>query len=57
HRAIGVIALPNDASLALHRRLGFEKIGVFSEAGFKLGRYWDIAWYQRPLSHMTGPDR
>jgi phosphinothricin acetyltransferase len=57
HRAIGVIALPNDASLALHRRLGFEKIGVFSEAGFKLGRFWDVAWYQRSLSRMTGPDR
>ena len=43
------IALPNDASVALHRRLGFEYIGVFKAVGRKFDRWHDVAWYQRPL--------
>ncbi|HEX7187687.1 MAG TPA: GNAT family N-acetyltransferase [Actinomycetes bacterium] len=49
HRAFALVALPNDASDALHRRLGFREAGVWSEAGRKLGRWWDVRWYERPL--------
>ena len=48
HRIVAGIAMPNPASVALHRRLGFEQVGVFSEVGFKFGRYWDVAWFTRP---------
>jgi phosphinothricin acetyltransferase len=41
--------LPNPASLALHQRLGFKPVGVFREVGRKFGRYWDVAWTERPL--------
>ena len=41
--------LPNDASIALHRRVGFEPIGVFKSVGRKFGRWHDVAWMQRPL--------
>ena len=47
HTQVGVIALPNDASEALHRSLGFERVGVLREVGHKFGRYVDTAWYQR----------
>lgn len=40
HRAYAVVALPNDASVALHHRLGFRDVGVQDECGWKLGRYW-----------------
>jgi phosphinothricin acetyltransferase len=50
HRACAAIALPNDASLALHRRLGFVPVGTFTEVGAKHGRYIDVAWLERPLS-------
>lgn len=50
HNAFAGIALPNDASVALHERSGFVKIGVFEEIGFKFGRWIDVAWYQRPLN-------
>jgi len=43
------IALPNDASVALHRRMGFEFIGVFKAVGRKFDRWHDEAWYQRAL--------
>ena len=49
HRAYGCIALPNYASVALHKRSGFRAIGVFSEQGKKFGRYWDVAWFEKRL--------
>ena len=40
HRAYAVVALPNEASVALHHKLGFADVGVEDESGYKLGRYW-----------------
>jgi phosphinothricin acetyltransferase len=56
HTLVAVIALPNDASIALHRALGFEEVGVLREVGFKFGRYVDTAWYQR-RAQRPGSDR
>ena len=41
------VTLPNDASIALHRRFGFASVGVFREVGRKFGRYHDVEWFQR----------
>jgi len=46
-RAFAGIALPNVASIATHKALGFTEIGVFSEAGFKFDQWHDVAWWQR----------
>jgi L-amino acid N-acyltransferase YncA len=43
------IALPNEASIALHRSVGFEPIGIFSAVGRKFGKWHDVAWFQRRL--------
>jgi phosphinothricin acetyltransferase len=48
-RIVAGYALPNPASAALHQRFGFKLVGVFTENGRKFGRYWDVAWMQRPL--------
>jgi len=47
HRAYAGITMPNDASIALHERLGFEEVARFSEVGFKFDRYWDVVWFER----------
>ncbi len=47
--AFAGIALPNDASVALHESLGFEMIGVFHRVGRKFDRWHDVAWLQRRL--------
>jgi phosphinothricin acetyltransferase len=47
HRYVAGYALPNSASEALHRRFGFKVVGVFSENGRKLGKYWDVCWLER----------
>lgn len=47
--AIGGIALPNDASVALHERQGFHKVAHFEKVGFKFGRWIDVGYWQRLL--------
>jgi phosphinothricin acetyltransferase len=49
HRAYAGITMPNDASVALHERFSFRRVAYFTEQGRKLGRYWDVAWYEKPL--------
>jgi phosphinothricin acetyltransferase len=43
------ITLPNEASVHLHRSLGFVEVGVFRRAGRKFGAWHDVSWWQRPL--------
>jgi phosphinothricin acetyltransferase len=43
------VALPNDASVALHERFGFTRVGVFTAVGRKFDRYWDVAWFQKQM--------
>ena len=50
HRAYGGVALPNDASVALHRKLGFERVGSYHEVGFKFDRYWSVDWFEKDVS-------
>ena len=49
HRAYAGITLPNEASIALHRRFGFTDVGVYREVGRKFGRYHDVLRMQRDL--------
>jgi phosphinothricin acetyltransferase len=47
--ALAAITLPNEASVELHRGVGFEPIGVFRAVGHKFGKWQDVGWYQRKL--------
>ncbi|MFN2602886.1 MAG: arsinothricin resistance N-acetyltransferase ArsN1 family B [Gemmatimonadaceae bacterium] len=49
------ITLPNPASEALHRALGFVQIGTYARVGFKLGEWRDVAWYGRTLGGYDTP--
>ena len=49
HSLIGGIALPNAASVALHKTLGFREVGAFREVGWKFDRWHDVVFYQRVL--------
>lgn len=49
HAIIGGIALPNEASVALHEKLGMRQVAHFSEVGFKFGRWVDVGYWQRVL--------
>jgi phosphinothricin acetyltransferase len=49
HTALALIALPNDASIRLHERCGFELVGTMREVGDKQERMIDVGVYQRML--------
>lgn len=44
------ITLPNEASVALHERLGFARVGVSPRIGWKQGRWHDVSWWQMELA-------
>ncbi|HTK38251.1 MAG TPA: GNAT family N-acetyltransferase [Pyrinomonadaceae bacterium] len=46
HAVIAGIALPNDASIRLHEKFGFEKVAHFREVGFKFGKWIDVGYWQ-----------
>lgn len=49
HRAIAGIVLPNEASIALHERLGFVHVGTFGQVGRKFDRWHDLGFWQLDL--------
>ena len=49
--AIGVIALPNAASVALHEACGFVHAGTQRAIGYKHGRWHDVGFWDRDLAH------
>jgi len=46
HVVIGGVALPNEASVALHAKLGFQKVAHFKEVGWKFGRWIDVGYWE-----------
>lgn len=50
HRIVVGIALPNDASIALHHKFGFEKIGIFDEYAFYKEKYISSIWMQKKMN-------
>ena len=46
HTVMGGIALPNDASVALHEKLGFAKVAQFRQVGHKFGNWIDVGYWQ-----------
>ena len=50
HTAIGVIALPNPGSIALHEKCGFKKVGQLKDIGLKNGEWVDVGYWQLVFS-------
>ena len=46
HSLIGGIALPNNASVSLHEKLGFEKVAHFKEVGWKFNQWIDVGYWE-----------
>ena len=53
--AVAGMTLPNDASVGLHRALGFEPVGTYRRIGWKHGAWHDVAWAQRSLADGQDP--
>jgi L-amino acid N-acyltransferase YncA len=48
--AVAGMTLPNDASVGLHRAMGFEPVGTYRRIGWKHDAWHDVAWAQRALA-------
>lgn len=46
---MAVIALPNEASIALHKRMSFTEAGLFKSVGYKFDQWVDVAYYQKTM--------
>ncbi|WP_194767977.1 GNAT family N-acetyltransferase [Tamlana sp. I1] len=49
HTVLGVLTIPNDASIKLHEKFGFEKVAHLNEVGFKFDTWqhvgiWQLKW-------------
>lgn len=55
--AIGAIALPNDASVALHEKLGFTHRGSYAGVGYKFGQWLDVGLWQKELAPREATPR
>jgi L-amino acid N-acyltransferase YncA len=50
------ITLPNAASVAMHEAMGFERVGTYHRVGYKMDKWHDVAWFERPLAeHVLEP--
>ncbi len=46
HSAIGVLTLPNEASVKLHEKFGFKQVAELKEVGFKFGKWQNVGFWQ-----------
>ena len=52
---LACISLPNEASLALHRKRGYQQVAHFPKIGYKFNRWHDIVWLQKSLDKQASP--
>lgn len=52
--AYGVVTMPNDASAALHKKLGFHALGTFHNTGYKNGCWRDVVWFEKHIGSFEG---
>ena len=45
-----VINLPNEKSISLHERLGFHHFATYEKAGYKLGKWKNVGWWQLSIN-------
>ena len=46
HAVLGGAALPNPASVALHKKLGFQEVAHFKQTGWKFEKWIDVGYWE-----------
>lgn len=55
YTAYASITLPNEKSVGLHRSFGFHEVGVYHNVGYKMGKWLDVIWLEKPLREYDTP--
>ena len=53
--AVGCVTVPNAASEALHASMGFARVGLSPNSGYKDGAWHDVAWFEKVLGDYDVP--
>ena len=54
--AYAVITLPNERSIAFHKKFGFDHLTTYPKIGYKLGQWHDVGWMQyEVIPHNNDP--
>jgi len=48
-----VVTLPNEGSVNLHEKCGFEKFAVYENVGYKFGQWHSVGWWKLRLNDFT----
>ena len=51
--AVGVIALPNEPSISLHKKFGYKESGMLPNAGYKSGSWYDVSIWRLELKEAS----
>jgi len=55
--AYAVITLPNERSIAFHKKFGFDYLTTYKKIGYKLGQWHDVGWMQYEINpHKEDPE-
>lgn len=49
----GVLTDDNEPSIGLHKALGFEEVGHFSDIGYKFETWKGIVWYRKQIGDLS----
>lgn len=49
-RAVGIVTHPNPGSEALHQAMGFSSAAFWEKAGYKLGEWHGVQWFQKQIA-------
>lgn len=53
YNAYAGIALPNEKSVSLHEKFGFQKIAEYNKVGYKLHKWWNVGWWELELQNKN----
>ena len=51
HLLVAGMTMPNLGSQRLHEKLGFEKVGIFKDAGMEFGQWHSVGFWQKILKN------
>ena len=51
------VTLPNAGSVGLHKAMGFQSVGLYSQVGYKYGAWHDVVWYHLLLQPRPAEPR